>query len=101
MNDDEDDEDDEDDDNESVYPNVDITIRISNSEGDPIEGLRVSLQPTYSFSGGFIGELVTDSDGEVTFSVRSWRTYTLWLDHARFDEIGVSGGSETFQFTWS
>lgn len=58
----------------------------------------MSLRPTYGISRGFYGEEITDSDGEVTFSVPGWTTYTVWVDHKQQEEIKVGGEDETFEF---
>lgn len=58
----------------------------------------MSLRPRYSITRGFYGDLVTDSDGQVTFAVPGWATYTVWIDHREFQDIGVGGDDESFSF---
>jgi hypothetical protein len=84
------------DNDQTRYPNVEIKLRFVDANDDPVEGLRVELRSV----DGFHGEESTDSDGEVEFTVRSWRTYSVYVEHSRFDEVGVSGGDKTFDFTW-
>jgi len=81
---------------------IDITICFQDSDGEPVEGLRVDMKATYdSLSIGFFGEEVTDEDGCVTFSnMEGWKTYTLWVDHEEYEDIGVEGEDVNFDFTY-
>ena len=76
---------------------IEVTIRVIDNDGDPVEGIRVDLQGTW----GFVGEETTDSDGEVIFrDVEGWRTLDVWIDHEKIDDIGLEGHDMEFSFTW-
>jgi len=81
---------------DSEYPDVDIIIRLVDSDGNPIEDVSIDLSSDW----GTYGERFSDSDGEAAFVVRAWRTYQLWVALRRFDKVGVSGEDETFEFTY-
>ncbi len=75
---------------------VSVSIRFTDGDGNPVEGLRVDLHGV----DGFIGEEETDECGSVCFDdVNAWETYDLWVEHENFDSIGVGGDDEDFEFT--
>lgn len=85
----------------ATYPDVDVTLRFSDSDDNPVEGLTVKLYCDHGIlGGGFLSEERTDGRGEVEYCVESWQTYAVWVEHSEFDEIHVQGGDKTFEFTW-
>ena len=78
---------------------INVSIRLYDKDGEPVEGVRIDLSGKYGINQGFVGEEVTDSDGYVTFNdVEGWKTYTVWIDHEDLYEIELAGEDDDFEY---
>lgn len=81
----------------TIYVEVQLHFHYTDHRGEDTNavGLRVSLRTRFKVLSGFYGEeLVTGSDGKVSFNVPGHSEYTIWIDHEEFENIGTGDRDE-------
>jgi hypothetical protein len=77
---------------------MNFTIRVYDDDGDPAEGVQVTLIGN-GFLGNGVAKETTDSDGEASFSLfKTRRTWTLYIGDDLIDEDFLAEDDQTYQF---
>lgn len=76
-----------------------LSVQVLDSDGDPAEGKRVSIDVHGVVSGGFLEEAYTDDDGQAEFTTYddydSTRKITIYVDGDACGEFSIGAGRWT------